>query len=301
MSIRRAPRPTNQFYLLDNRIAADERLSWQARGLLIYLLTKPDHWEVSVAQLIKQTQGSSKRTGRDGVYSIINELINAGYMRRTVTRDCDGGFDGTEYEVFESPKIEPPHTDNPETEAPPDTDSPYTDKPYPANPTQVSTEGKVSTDSKKTTCQKTKFSDDDMRAAKYMLDQILVDLPDYKDYNLKTWADHIRLMRERDGRTHLDMCRYWKWARKHHFWHKNILSPAKLRKQFDRLTLEMRDSHVKPNQRSGSALEDLIDQHAPELNGQPSVDRDDGDLWGEVDEPVWPEDGPGGPVGPDVE
>ena len=33
------------------------------------------------------------------------------------------------------------------------------------------------------------------------------------------------------------------WTQSHHFWYKNILSADKLRKQYDRLILEMKDDY----------------------------------------------------------
>lgn len=130
MSIRRAPRPESNFYVLDKRISEDTRLSWAARGLLVYLLGKPDHWQVSVQHLINQTKAAAKRTGRDGTYGLLKELEIAGYLRRTQQREA-GTFGHTDYIVSEVPHTESPHTG-----------LPYTAQPYPANPTQVSTEVK---------------------------------------------------------------------------------------------------------------------------------------------------------------
>jgi len=62
MSIIRAPRPEANFYMLNKAISDDPRLSWAARGLLIYLLGKPDHWKVSPAHLRGETVGSAKPT-----------------------------------------------------------------------------------------------------------------------------------------------------------------------------------------------------------------------------------------------
>ncbi|WP_110647581.1 hypothetical protein [Salinicola peritrichatus] len=143
MSIRRAPRPESNFYLLDKRISEDERLSWAARGMLIFLLGKPDHWIVSVANLINETAGSSKKSGRDAVYGTLKELERAGYLTREKARADGGEFGGVDYVVHESPLTEKPHTANPDT-VKPHTANPDTVKPDTANPTQVSIEGVVS-------------------------------------------------------------------------------------------------------------------------------------------------------------
>ncbi|GAB5339682.1 hypothetical protein [Pseudomonas fluorescens] len=131
MSIIRAPRPEGNFYLLNKTISEDGRLSWAARGLLVFLLGKPDHWEISVAHLRGETATSAKPTGRDGVYGLLQELINAGYVQRYQGRQDNGLLGEINYLVSESP-----------LPAQPLPDSPYTAQPYPANPTLVSIEGK---------------------------------------------------------------------------------------------------------------------------------------------------------------
>jgi hypothetical protein len=120
MTIVRAPRPERNFYLLDKAISEDKRLSWSARGLLIFLLGKPNHWKVSVPALVNETAGAARSTGRDAVYNLINELIAAGYMQRV--KRADGA---TEYLVCE------PNPENTEVGAEPLPEKPDPEKPDP--------------------------------------------------------------------------------------------------------------------------------------------------------------------------
>lgn len=139
MSIRRAPRPESGFYTLDKRISEDQRLSWAARGLLIFLLGKPDHWEVSVKHLIAQTEGAAgKSSGRDAVRVILKELEQVGYLRVDLARSQGGSFNGMDYTVSEIPFL-PPKTERP---APvrPETENPAPVEPAPGNPHQVNTD-----------------------------------------------------------------------------------------------------------------------------------------------------------------
>ncbi len=123
MSIRRGPRPESNFYTLNKSISEDKRLTWAARGLLIFLLGKPDHWKVSVASIINETKCSRKQTGRDGVYALLDELIECGYVvRGEQNHDAGGRFDAADYIVQESTVSA----------------EPYTAEPYTANPIQVS-------------------------------------------------------------------------------------------------------------------------------------------------------------------
>lgn len=131
MSIIRAPRPEANFYMLNKSISEDGRLSWAARGLLVFLLGKPDHWAVSVTHLRNETSKSSKPTGRDGVYGLLQELITTGYVQRRQDRTESGVLGETHYVVSETP-----------LPALPDTAQPLPAQPYPANPTLVSIEGK---------------------------------------------------------------------------------------------------------------------------------------------------------------
>ena len=52
-TIIRAPR-RHRFVILDQRAVDDTRLSWAARGLLAYLLSRPDDWRVLINDLRKR-------------------------------------------------------------------------------------------------------------------------------------------------------------------------------------------------------------------------------------------------------
>jgi hypothetical protein len=49
-------------------------------------------------------------------------------------------------------------------------------------------------------------------------------------------------MREQDGRTHADIIDLFRWSNADSFWRQNILSPSKLRQQWDKLTIQ-RNNH----------------------------------------------------------
>lgn len=78
-------------------------MSWAARGLLIFLLTKPDNWRISPAHLVAETKSAiGKKSGRDNVYSLLNELICAGYISRKEIRDESGKIDELDYIISET-------------------------------------------------------------------------------------------------------------------------------------------------------------------------------------------------------
>lgn len=56
----------HRFTVLNTRANEDTRLSWAARGVLAYLLSRPDDWRVLATDL--QRRGD---LGRDGVYAVL--------------------------------------------------------------------------------------------------------------------------------------------------------------------------------------------------------------------------------------
>lgn len=133
--------------------------------------------------------------------------------------------------------------------------------------------------------QKNKFSDDDMRCAEFLLTSLQKDLPDVKKPNLSAWANHVRLMRERDERTHRDICEVWRWARSDPFWQQNILSPSKLREKYDQLNAKMRSNHANQPGQAKSAIERFMAENYPESgqDDQRPVGGYDSVVWDQVD------------------
>lgn len=86
--------------------------------------------------------------------------------------------------------------------------------------------------------KKNVFSDDDLMAAEWILGLIRKLNPSFKEPKIESWANDIRLMRERDNRTHKDICELFKWANQDKFWSVNILSPSKLRDKWDQLSMK---------------------------------------------------------------
>jgi hypothetical protein len=76
---------------------------------------------------------------------------------------------------------------------------------------------------------------EDEKCARWLYGRLLKTNPEAAKPNWSMWAKHIRLMRERDGRTHRQICELYDWAKSDDFWSGNIISPEKLRKQWDTL------------------------------------------------------------------
>ena len=97
MSIIRAKREHN-YTVISNKVYDKNQLSWQAMGMLGYLLTKPDDWLVIVSELVNVTKETAKPTGKEGVYNILKELRDKGFI--VVQKNSDGS---TNYTVYDEP------------------------------------------------------------------------------------------------------------------------------------------------------------------------------------------------------
>lgn len=96
-----------------------------------------------------------------------------------------------------------------------------------------------------------KYTDDDFKMAEWMWGRVQKLNPTAKAPSLEKWADTIRLMREIDNRTLQDIGAAFDWANKDSFWCSNILSPEKLRKQYDKLKVKANETNRPNKQQDG--------------------------------------------------
>ena len=94
-----------------------------------------------------------------------------------------------------------------------------------------------------------KFADDsvEMQLAMHLFAKIKENNPDHKeltDSQKQKWADSIRLMIERDDRSPKQIKNMIDWCQADSFWRNNILSTAKLRKQYDTMAPKAREQWI---------------------------------------------------------
>jgi len=89
---------TRNFVMIDKGLLEDSRLSWKAKGVLAYLLSKPDNWTIKVQDIEKRSIDGEK-----SVRSGLKELIEAGYAEIANAKDSQGRFLGKQYIVYEIP------------------------------------------------------------------------------------------------------------------------------------------------------------------------------------------------------
>ena len=85
------------FTVIPNEMANDDRLGADTLGLLVYLLTKPNDWKVRVNELRKRFD-----MGKDKTYRILGNLEQLGYVTRESVRS-GGQFAETRYIVRDLP------------------------------------------------------------------------------------------------------------------------------------------------------------------------------------------------------
>lgn len=88
------------FVQIDKTGPEDPNLSWKAKGILAYILCKPDDWQVYISEITKHS-----KDGKESTRTGVKELIDAGYIIRERKHDEGGKFLGYDYQVFERPTV----------------------------------------------------------------------------------------------------------------------------------------------------------------------------------------------------
>lgn len=91
----------NPYVQIDKECINDKRLSWKAKGILAYLLSKPDNWQVYLTDLKKQSIDGTR-----SVSSGMKELEKYHYIEKGKRRNKKGRFEGWEYLVYEQPRCQ---------------------------------------------------------------------------------------------------------------------------------------------------------------------------------------------------
>lgn len=123
------------FTIIYNGVLENPRLSFKAKGLWAYCMSKPDNWQFHVCHLAKVS-----KEGIDSIYSALKELQAEGLVKKSQenTGGCFGKMDYIIYPYPQEIQIILPLRDFPQTE-----------DPQTVNPALVSTDSLPRTDLKK--------------------------------------------------------------------------------------------------------------------------------------------------------
>ncbi len=98
----RVEKHTKNFVVINKNFLEDKRISFKAKGILTYLLSKPDNWQVMTSELIEASSD-----GEAAVRSALKELEKYGYYKKYPVRTENGTkIDHWESLVYESPQDE---------------------------------------------------------------------------------------------------------------------------------------------------------------------------------------------------
>lgn len=140
----------NQDYtIINNKSLYDERLSWKAKAIHVFMLSKPDNWTFYNEEMVQWA-----KDGLDSFSSGLKELKKFGYVKKEKRRGSNGKFEWVTvvYEVphepvtpypekpcMEKPPMEKPYMENPSVEEP-SMEKPFVENPELLNTNALSTE-----------------------------------------------------------------------------------------------------------------------------------------------------------------
>lgn len=85
------------FTIVSNAVIYDKKISFKAKGVYLYLCSRPDGWDFKMAEI-----ASNGTDGMDSLRSALKELEESGYLKRHRVNLPNGKFT-YDYEIFETP------------------------------------------------------------------------------------------------------------------------------------------------------------------------------------------------------
>jgi hypothetical protein len=123
---------TKNYVVLHKGALEDPNLSFKAKGLWAYCMSRQDNWEFHVSHLV-----TVSKDGEDAVYSAIKELKKFGYIKKIQLNE-KGCFKKVDYEIRETPYIIKKILPQP--------DFPDAENPHAENPALISNDSLISND-----------------------------------------------------------------------------------------------------------------------------------------------------------
>ena len=103
----RRGRRNAHYTAISNALIDHPTLSPEARLVLIYLLSKPDDWQLQVNDIRRLLGTAGKPCGRNKAYEVIKELKASAYVVAVHELAENGRFDRITYYVFDEPYPDP--------------------------------------------------------------------------------------------------------------------------------------------------------------------------------------------------
>lgn len=97
------------YFMLARVTVQNTDISYEALGILVYLLSKPDDWVTRLTDLQKRKHGKKSAYGRDVIARVMKELVEAGYLKLEHHRTEDNArLVGSSYVVSETLEFRQP-------------------------------------------------------------------------------------------------------------------------------------------------------------------------------------------------
>jgi len=258
----------NPYLIISRNLIRDKSISPECRWLIIYLLSHAEGWKVNPQQIMNHLKGH-KGCGRDRIYAIINEAIEAGYMKKQdiVKKNL---LNGCIYYVSENPKFKKSlrhperqdtgsqdtentdyknkqssnedkkeHIEEKEEEKSGNSDNFYQyPKDTPPSILEIPTKETLTKEKKEKAKQKDAYSADASTLALLLISKIKEKKSNFTyDKPPTSWLKASEKLLK--IRTKQEIGKLIIFAINHEFWFSKCLSPEKLLKHLDALELEM--------------------------------------------------------------
>lgn len=85
---------------IKTKILEAQLLSYRAKGIYAYLISRPDGWKYNMTNVI-----NTSTDGRESVQKGIKELEKVGLLKRIKAQNHEGKFIGWDWEIYDTYKI----------------------------------------------------------------------------------------------------------------------------------------------------------------------------------------------------
>lgn len=82
---------------VDTNVLTNPLLSYKAKGIYSYLISRPDNWEYNMTNVI-----NTSTEGRESVQKGIKELEKVGLLKRIKAQNSEGKFVGWDWEIYDT-------------------------------------------------------------------------------------------------------------------------------------------------------------------------------------------------------
>lgn len=93
------------YTVIPNYILKEEKLSMQSKFLLIYVMSLPSDFEVSLNGLSRALSNEAGRVTEAAIRKCLKELKEVGYVVRVFDKDESGKMIGSHYNFYDTPQV----------------------------------------------------------------------------------------------------------------------------------------------------------------------------------------------------